>query len=95
MAALGKLAGQRDPKVGLCSNCKRASILTSAKGFSYWRCGRADSDAAFRRYPTLPVEDCAGFEFGSPQTRNLPADQERDPMLGSRDAASDSKGFAR
>ncbi len=74
MAALGELAGQRDPKVGLCSICKRASILASAKGFSYWRCGRADSDAAFRRYPTLPVEDCAGFELGSPQTRNLPAD---------------------
>ncbi len=70
----GELAGQRDPKVGLCSICNRASTLISAKGITFWRCDRSDSDAAFRRYPTLPVEDCGGFKPGSPKTGILPAD---------------------
>ena len=70
----GGSTGQRDPTVGCCSICNHASILVGAKGILFWRCGRADSDAAFRRYPTLPVEDCAGFERGSPKTGNLPTD---------------------
>jgi hypothetical protein len=64
---------QRDPEVGLCSICNRASILVSANGITFWRCNRSDLDATFRRYPTLPVEDCSGFERGSPKTGNLPA----------------------
>jgi hypothetical protein len=67
-------AGPRDPKVGLCSICNRASTLVGAKGTTFWRCNRSDLDAAFRRYPTLPVEDCGGFKPGSPKTGILPAD---------------------
>jgi len=83
----GELAGQRDPKVGLCSICNRASTLVGAKGVTFWRCGESDSDAAFRRYPTLPVEDCARFEPGSPKTGNLAAESGRDPGTGSCDDA--------
>jgi len=66
----GELEEQRDPKVGLCSICDRASTLVSAKGVTYWCCDRSNSDAAFRRYPTLPVEDCLGFERTSPKLEN-------------------------
>jgi hypothetical protein len=65
---------QRDPEVGLCSICNRASILVSANGITFWRCNRSDLDAAFRRYPSLPVENCAGFEQGTPKARSLPAE---------------------
>jgi hypothetical protein len=60
--AHGDIEGQRDPQVGLCSICEHASPLVSAKGVTYWRCGRAGLDAAFPQYPPLPVADCAGFE---------------------------------
>ena len=64
---------QRDPKVGCCSICNHASTLIGAKGTPFWRCDQSDSDAAFRRYPTLPVEDCARFERGSPKNGTRPA----------------------
>jgi hypothetical protein len=69
-----EFAGQRDPKVGFCSICNRASTLIGAEGNTFWRCGRSDTDATFRRYPSLPIEDCKGFEPGSPKTGTLPAD---------------------
>jgi hypothetical protein len=70
----GGSTDQRDPMVGCCSICSHASTLVGAKGITFWRCGHSDSNAAFRRYPTLPVEDCAGFERGAPKSGTLPAD---------------------
>ncbi len=51
-----------DPKVGLCSACRFASLQTSARGSRFWRCLRADSDPSYRRYPPLPVHSCPGFD---------------------------------
>jgi hypothetical protein len=48
--------------VGLCARCVHAARQESARGGAFWRCRRADADPAFRRYPTLPVLDCPGFE---------------------------------
>ncbi len=67
-----EFAGQRDPKVGFCSICNRASTLIGAEGNTFWRCDRSDSDPTFRRYPTLPVEDCGGFEPGPPKANAQP-----------------------
>ncbi len=53
------------PEVGLCSACSHRLEQTSAKGQQFWRCKRADTDPAFRRYPPLPVTDCGGFEKGA------------------------------
>jgi hypothetical protein len=50
--------------VGLCARCACASVREGARGSRFWRCGRADSDPAFRRYPALPVVACPGFEEG-------------------------------
>jgi len=50
------------PEVGLCSACRFAAVQRSAKGSEFWRCGRADFDPDYARYPRLPVERCPGFE---------------------------------
>ena len=51
-----------DPHVGLCSQCRFARTQRSAKGSTFWRCSRAQTDPEYRPYPPLPVRDCAGFE---------------------------------
>lgn len=48
--------------VGRCATCRHASTQESARGSVFWRCLRADRDAAYRRYPSLPVIRCAGHE---------------------------------
>jgi hemoglobin len=47
---------------GLCGRCRWARTIVSARGSRFLRCGRADDDPAFARYPALPVRSCAGFE---------------------------------
>ncbi|MCG8588021.1 MAG: hypothetical protein MJE66_01895 [Proteobacteria bacterium] len=54
-------SSQSDPSVGLCSRCRFARVTRSARGSSFWRCGKADEDPAFARYPSLPVVRCGGF----------------------------------
>jgi len=55
-----------DP-VGLCPSCRFVDIVISSRGSVFYRCTLADTDPRFRRYPVLPVVQCAGYE------RNLPA----------------------
>jgi hypothetical protein len=40
--------------------CVHARIVAGARS-SFIRCGLADSDPGFPRYPSLPVLSCAGF----------------------------------
>jgi len=41
--------------------------LTNRRGSTFFRCGRADTDARFVRYPPLPVLTCPGYErLGDP-----------------------------
>jgi hemoglobin len=59
---------------GLCGGCRWARAVVSARGSRFLRCGRADDDPAFARYPALPVRTCAGFEaergaLGTPPPR--------------------------
>ncbi|HEX2871309.1 MAG TPA: hypothetical protein VHP33_08635 [Polyangiaceae bacterium] len=50
-------------RVGVCTACQHARRVVSAKGSSFWLCGRAaDEPERFRKYPALPVLSCAGFE---------------------------------
>lgn len=46
---------------GLCGVCRHAALLRSRRS-AFLRCRLADADPAFRCYPALPVERCAGFE---------------------------------
>lgn len=50
------------PEPGLCGSCRWARAVMSSRGSRFLRCGRADGDPAFSRYPALPVRACAGFE---------------------------------
>jgi len=37
-------------------------IVTNRRGSTFYRCGRAETDDRFVRYPPLPVLRCSGFE---------------------------------
>jgi hypothetical protein len=40
--------------------------VTNRRGSTFYRCGRADTDPRFPRYPALPVRACIGYEEGRP-----------------------------
>lgn len=46
---------------GLCGRCVHARLVASPRSV-FLRCGLADADPRFPRYPPLPVVRCAGFE---------------------------------
>ena len=46
---------------GLCEQCLHVRVMRSDKGSVFYRCGLSDSDAAFPKYPRLPVLQCRGF----------------------------------
>src|SRR2546430_14629147 len=52
---------ERD-SVGLCLTCRWARTVTNRRGSTFFRCGRADTDPGFPRYPPLPVLQCRGYE---------------------------------
>ena len=52
------------PAVGLCLSCRWVRTVTNRRGSTFFRCGRADTDPGFPRYPPLPVLQCAGYEDG-------------------------------
>jgi len=66
VAGRTEVAAEFDPRVGQCSVCRSAKVKRSAKGSVFWRCGLADVDGRFRRYPPLPVGDCSGYQEGRP-----------------------------
>ena len=45
---------------GICRTCEHLRLLASARSV-FVRCGLADTDPAFARYPPLPVLRCAGY----------------------------------
>jgi len=48
---------------GLCATCVYLELHASRRSV-FVRCGLADKDPAFPRYPRLPVRACAGFHEG-------------------------------
>lgn len=57
-------------RVGLCAACTNARTVVSGRGSAFWMCELAATDPRFRKYPPLPVVECAGFEAkpGEPPT---------------------------
>lgn len=45
---------------GLCASCDHLRLLASRRSL-FVRCGLADADPAFPRYPPLPVVACRGY----------------------------------
>ena len=54
----------QDAAVGLCAACAHAQIVASPRGPRYYLCRLSFTDAAFPRYPRLPVISCRGFVAG-------------------------------
>lgn len=52
------------PPPGLCRECAHARRVVTRRGASFYRCGRADGEPQYARYPRLPVLSCDGFEAG-------------------------------
>jgi len=48
--------------IGLCETCRFLRTQGTKRGAIFYRCGRADEDERFMRYPPLPVRACQGFE---------------------------------
>jgi len=49
-------------RVGLCSQCRHARAIRSAKDSEFWLCQRSQIDPRFPKYPALPRRACEGFE---------------------------------
>jgi len=63
--APARRAGQQQPQsppAGLCDTCAHRRIVRNTRGSSFSLCERSRSDAAYPRYPRLPVLECAGHE---------------------------------
>jgi len=54
--------------VGLCRSCRWMRTVVNRRGSTFYRCGRADWDERFPRYPALPVLECNGYEQAGPDT---------------------------
>lgn len=49
-------------RVGLCTGCVHGGRIAHPRGGdAYWRCARSEKDAAYPRFPKLPVIRCPGF----------------------------------
>ena len=49
-------------RAGLCDSCRFAEIVTSSRGSVFYLCMLSETDPAFRRYPSLPVLRCSGYQ---------------------------------
>lgn len=52
--------------VGLCRSCRHARSIASARGSTFWMCGRHEAEPAYPKYPRLPVLQCRGYEEQPP-----------------------------
>jgi hypothetical protein len=50
-------------RVGLCWSCTHAARVSSSRGSTFYLCRLAETDPRFRRYPTLPVLVCEGYQL--------------------------------
>ncbi len=51
---------------GLCASCAHLQVLRSKRS-TFVRCGLADADPRFERYPPLPVQWCRGYREAEEQ----------------------------
>jgi len=56
------MSDESTPSVGLCTACRHARRVTSAKRSTFVMCGLGTTDPRFPKYPRLPVARCDGFQ---------------------------------
>lgn len=61
--------------VGLCPTCRHMRRVENRRGSVFLMCGRAATEAAYRKYPPLPVLACPGYEVVSDGTRDDSGDK--------------------
>lgn len=62
-------ARRAPPGAGLCDTCAHQRVVRNTRGSSFSLCERSRTDAAYPRYPRLPVLVCAGHEPAGPDAR--------------------------
>jgi hypothetical protein len=45
---------------GLCGSCVECRLVTTGRS-TFYLCERSRSDPRYRRYPPIPVRQCAGY----------------------------------
>jgi hypothetical protein len=50
------------PEAGLCDTCVHQREVRNTRGSTFSLCARSRVDAAYPRYPRLPVLSCRGYE---------------------------------
>jgi hypothetical protein len=50
------------PSAGLCDRCLHQRLVPNTRGSIFSLCERSREDAAYPRYPRLPILSCPGFE---------------------------------
>jgi len=48
---------------GLCSTCQNVRQIESSKGSVFLLCELSKTDPRFKKYPSLPVISCSGYEL--------------------------------
>lgn len=57
------MGGETDQaRVGRCWDCRWVRRVVTGRGSLFFRCGRAEIDPAYPRYPSLPRLACPGYE---------------------------------
>jgi ssDNA-binding Zn-finger/Zn-ribbon topoisomerase 1 len=51
-----------NPATGLCETCGHTRQIVSGKGSRFLYCSRSETEAAYAKYPRLPVLYCPGYE---------------------------------
>jgi hypothetical protein len=51
---------------GLCGTCEHVKRTETKRGSVFYMCLLASTDAAFRKYPPLPVRRCHGYHPARP-----------------------------
>jgi len=49
-------------QIGLCHDCRYTKVIVSGKGSQFFLCLRSEIDSHYRKYPRLPMLQCAGYE---------------------------------
>lgn len=50
------------PRAGLCETCEHQQLVPNTRGSTFSLCRRSREDAAYPRYPRLPVLSCPGYQ---------------------------------
>jgi hypothetical protein len=62
-SAPGPGSSSRPPsRAGLCDACEHQQLVRNTRGSTFSLCRLSREDAAYPRYPRLPVLACEGYE---------------------------------